>query len=470
MSQNTPEKCPPPGILHIAYDICKFLISEKDLPALLQGVCDRFVSGNHYHWALIVLVDFESGGMVTAECGLRDDFPSIMESLKAGNLPWCGSQVFGSQQLHSIACRKEQCDFCRLMPRHNEAGICAAIHCNESLNGFFIVMPAGADDHGHDFRLYEEVGEAVGSTLRRLVSEEEARQREAELHLMEERYDLALYASQAGLWDWNIQTGEMYTSSDRKHHLDYRQENGSIPGGTVAEQKSVHPDDREKVLSILNDHLAGNSEEYRIEYRVKNDQGEWEWFLDRGRVVERDEKRLPVRMTGTHQNITLQKKREQALASIQQQLHDAVNNERTFLQTVIDSAGDPVIAIDVDYKVLLINQAAAELAKQQMSTGGMQGKKCYELLCGKDLPCTDDDYPCPIQAMRRKGEQIKLIHEQYHGNGINNTFELDVSPLRDQQGELYGIIEVARDVRYRQAAGGTGAAGKPIASLQAGAP
>jgi PAS domain-containing protein len=51
----------------------------------------------------------------------------------------------------------------------------------------------------------------------------------------------------------------------------------------------------------------------------------WTWFLDRGRVVERDENNMPVRMTGTHQNITLQKMQEQALAAVQQQLHDAVD-------------------------------------------------------------------------------------------------------------------------------------------------
>ncbi|WP_028582558.1 sensor domain-containing protein [Desulfogranum japonicum] len=449
MAQNEITTCSSSDILRISYDICRFLISERDLPSLLQGVCDRFVSDNQHLWALVVLVDFESGGMVTAECGLQEHFPSIMEALKAGELPWCGSQIFGKLDSMSLQCQKEGCRFCSMMPPHEEASICVSIHCNETLNGFFIIQPTVTVVDEHVFTLYREIGEALGSALRKLVSEEAARQREEHLFLMEERYELALYASQAGLWDWNIKTGEMYTSPNHKRHLDYRNENGRLSGGTVAEQRFIHPDDRERVLSILNDHLEGNSEEYRIEYRVKSDSGEWEWFLDRGRVVERDEKGQPVRMTGTHQNITLQKRREQAMASIQQQLHDAVSNERTFLQTVIDSAGDPVIAIDTSYNVLLANQAAAKLAQKAIPASSMQGRKCYELLCGRKQPCTNDAYPCPIQAMGQHGIQIKLLHNQYHGNGVNNTFELDVSPLLDRQGQLYGVIEVARDVTDR---------------------
>jgi diguanylate cyclase (GGDEF)-like protein len=44
---------------------------------------------------------------------------------------------------------------------------------------------------------------------------------------------------------------------------------------------------------------------------------------------------------------------------------------------------------------------------------------------------------------------LKLIHNPYHGNGVNNVFELEVSPLKDSHGELYGIIEVARDITDR---------------------
>ncbi|PIE60239.1 MAG: hypothetical protein CSA31_03080, partial [Desulfobulbus propionicus] len=293
--------------------------------------------------------------------------------------------------------------------------------------------------------LFSQVGESIGHAIRHLFQEEEGRQKEEEMRTVEERYELALYASQAGLWDWNIKTGEMHTSSNQMDHLDYR--NGAHGPGLGG--RGIHPDDKDEILAILNKHLAGETEEYRIEYRVKDEDDQWVWYLDRGRVVERDENNMPVRMTGTHQNISLQKQREQAIAAIQQQLHEAVNHERNFLQTVIDSAGDPVMVIDLQYTLLLINRTAAARIDSHISTGSMLGKKCYELFCGATEPCSTTDYPCPIKEIQQHGRQIKLIHNPYHGNGIHNTFELEVSPLRHKNGELYGIIEVARDVTDR---------------------
>ncbi|PIE58744.1 MAG: hypothetical protein CSA33_02260 [Desulfobulbus propionicus] len=449
MTKKLPNKSPSPDTLRLAYDVCRFLLTERDLTTLLQGVCDRMLNNQHHQWALIVLIDHASGGMVIAESGLQVQLSKITEYLKSGSLPWCGARALSTPGALSLRCRHPECELCNSMPGAEVPTLCVAIKCHETLSGFYIIQPAQRDESVYDTRLYEQIGEAIGNSLRRLFVEEASRQREADQQIMEERYALALSASQAGLWDWNIKTGEMYTSPNDKRYLDYRQGVGEAVSTSVVEQRAIHPDDREGVLTILNDHLAGRSEEYRIEYRVANDAGGWDWYLDRGRVVERDEKNMPVRMTGTHQNITLQKKQEQALASIQQELHDAVTSERTFLQTVIDSAGDPVIAIDLDYTVLLINQAAAALAKQPMPAVGLQEKKCYELLCGREYPCTSDDYPCPVRAMGDQNAQLKLIHPQYHGNGINNSFELDVSPLQDNQGKLYGMIEVARDVTDR---------------------
>ena len=294
-------------------------------------------------------------------------------------------------------------------------------------------------------RIVADLTDSISLALRQLFADEAARQREQELKRIEERYELALHASQAGLWDWNIRTGEMYTSPDHWELLDYQ----SSKDDGVQPQRFIHPEDRDRVLAVLNEHLTGKTEEYRIEYRVQEKDGEWTWFLDRGRVVERDDNNMPVRMTGTHQNITLQKHQDQAIALVQQQLHDAVNHERNFLQTVIDSAGDPVMVVDLNHTLLLINQAAARLVRDGGSIESLRGQKCYRLFCGMETPCQDLRYPCPVEQVKSNGQPAKLIHNPYHGNGVNNTFELEASPLRDGQGKLYGIIEVARDITDR---------------------
>lgn len=437
-------------LLQAINEVYRHLLTENDLSNLLQGICDRLVTNSLFVSSLIVFIDETTGSMITAETGFAARFQEIMAHLREGVLPPCGLRVLQEPSLATVFCRSEKCIVCNTFPPGSSyTGICTAIRSTPALYGFLVVHTTLSVGEGVssilDVQSFSQVGEAVAHALRRLFDKEDAKHREKEMRRIEERYELALLASQAGLWDWNIQTGEMYTSPNQKEYLDYRSGDKG-PGST---NRIVHPDDKEKVLTILNAHLEGQTDEYRIEYRVKDEHGDWAWYLDRGRVVERNENNMPVRMTGTHQNITLQKHREQALAAIQQQLHNAVDHERNFLQTVIDSAGDPVMVIDLQYNILLINQTAVGLINVSEAGGSMHGRKCYELFCSAGGPCNDQRFPCPISAIREKDNQVKLIHNPYHGNGINNTFELDISPLRNAEGEVYGIIEVARDVTDR---------------------
>ncbi|MBV5317768.1 MAG: EAL domain-containing protein [Desulfobulbaceae bacterium] len=434
-------------LLQAAYAVCRFLLQERDLANLLQGICDRLTVDGRNPSALLVLRDQDAGGVITAETGLGDRFALIMDRLREGQLPNCGTLALQAGDGETVLCERCDCGVCIDSggPEVSSA-ICAAIRCSPSLSGFFTIqLPPGTQATALERRIIADLAVSITQALRQLFDDEAAKQREVELQLVEERYELALHASQAGLWDWNIKTGEMYTSPDQWKFLDYRSGNGD----SADAQRVIHPDDRDRVLTVLNEHLTGKTEEYRIEYRVQDKGGEWIWFLDRGRVVERDENNMPVRMTGTHQNITLQKKQDQALAAVQQQLHEAVDHERSFLQTVIDSAGDPVMVIDLDFNLLLINQAAAGLVRNGGDIASMQGQKCYRLFCGSDSPCQDRRFPCPVTEVGETLLQTKLIHNPYHGNGVNNTFELEVSPLRDSQGGLYGIIEVARDITDR---------------------
>lgn len=431
-------------LLQAAYDVCRILLQERDLPTLLQGMCDRICANGLHQSTLLVLFDQDSGGVITAESGLGERVAPVMAELRQGRLPECGVRALDGEGFASVVCDDCQCSMC--VPGSDDAADCALsapLRCTSSLTGFLTVrLPRGVVPQPFELRILADVAETVSQALRQLFAMEASRDREQELKRIEERYELALHATQAGLWDWNIKTGEMYASPDHWDLLDYR----SGDEGTTG--RFIHPDDKELVLAVLNDHLTGKTDEYLIEYRVKEQEGEWGWFLDRGRVVERDENNMPVRMTGTHQNITQQKKQEQTVAIVQQQLHDAVDRERSFLQTVIDSAGDPVIAIDLEYTVLLINQAAVSLIQERDGTP-MQGQKCYRLFHGADIPCQDRRFPCPIRAVMHSWQAAKLIHNPYHGNGVNNTFELEISPLKDGSGALYGIIEVARDITDR---------------------
>jgi diguanylate cyclase (GGDEF)-like protein/PAS domain S-box-containing protein len=423
------------------------MLAEENLPNLLQGICDKLIDKSINLSAWIVLIDKNTGNTLTAEAGLGNYFTPVLNQLKNGIIPSCGKKVIGQKSGVAALCTNCTCDAC-LCHENKPDGtpVSLSIRCRPDLQGFLVCQPpAGITPDKEELAELALLSQSIGIALHKIISAVESKQKEEELRRLEERFDLALHASQAGLWDWNIKTGEMHTNPNRTKILDYRK--NIEKEGPAPWEGLIHPDDKIKVLALLNNHLAGEINEYRIEYRVKGKDGKWQWFLDKGKVVERDELNMPVRMTGTHQNITGQKERDESLAMVQQQLHETLKGERTFLQSIIDGANDPVIAIDMDYNILLINATAAQIMGVNSKESRQQ--KCYKVFHKSDAPCTDIRFPCPIKKIKQSGKPVTMLHNPLHGNGINNTFELEVSPLKDQKNKLTGIIEIARDISDR---------------------
>jgi len=444
MDQSASTTC---SLLQASLAVHQLLLREQDLATLLQGICDRLVEKTENRSAMLVLIDSEEGNVISAETGLGDRFNQVMEQLRDSRLPQCAKACLEREDGTPVICQRCDCGICGEKTADSCAAIAVTIRCQPSLIGFLVIeYPVHQPPEQKVLDLYHQLAGSISQALQRLFSLEEARERERELKQVEERFELALHASRAGLWDWNIKTGEIYTSPDRKKMLKYDE---AEDAGVSPLQGRIHPDDQDRVMQVLNDHLAGKTDEYRIEYRIKDRDGNWRWFLDRGRVVERDGQGMPVRMTGTHQDITRQKRQEETLAAVEKQLHEAVDQERGFLQNVIDCAADPVMAIGTDYTILLMNRAAANMLQVSPDLISLDSEKCYQFFFNRDKPCNDSRFPCPVQAVLRQQQRVTLVHQSYHGNGINNTYELEASPLRDQDGNIYGIIEVARNITDR---------------------
>ena len=130
------------------------------------------------------------------------------------------------------------------------------------------------------------------------------------LRLSEERLHLAIASSNLGLWDWNISTQEVYYNSYWKQMLGYQET--ELEDNYTTWEQLLHPEDLPQVLQILNEHLEGSTDFYAIEFRMQSKSGEWKWIFSQGKVVWRDELGKPLRMTGTHQDISDRKKVEEA--------------------------------------------------------------------------------------------------------------------------------------------------------------
>jgi diguanylate cyclase (GGDEF)-like protein/PAS domain S-box-containing protein len=161
-----------------------------------------------------------------------------------------------------------------------------------------------ADAAGEPARL---VGLNFDITERR-QAEEALRASEAQLRVSEERLAMALDAANDGLWDWNVATGDLWRSERWSAMLGYA--HGSLPTHVDSWSTLVHPDDRDAVMAVLGEHLAGRAPDYQCEVRLRHADGSWRWMLDRGKVVARDADGAPLRAVGTITDITARKEAE----------------------------------------------------------------------------------------------------------------------------------------------------------------
>ncbi len=139
---------------------------------------------------------------------------------------------------------------------------------------------------------------------------EERKRTEATLRESEIRHALATKSGQVGVWDWDLETNEIYLDPHLKAMLGY--EDHEIRNHLDDWGKYVHPDDAERVMVEAQAHLDGLTPHYEIAHRMVHKDGSARWFLARGTAI-RDANGKAYRMFGTDTDITERKKAEKEL-------------------------------------------------------------------------------------------------------------------------------------------------------------
>jgi len=130
--------------------------------------------------------------------------------------------------------------------------------------------------------------------------------------LATERRRLAyiLEGTNVGTWEWNVQTGEVVFNERWANIIGYTLEEIS-PTSIDTWTKFAHPDDLEVSGELLERHFGGELDYYECEARMRHKDGSWIWVLDRGRVATWTADGKPFLMSGTHKEISEQKRVEQ---------------------------------------------------------------------------------------------------------------------------------------------------------------
>lgn len=151
----------------------------------------------------------------------------------------------------------------------------------------------------------------IGFVLNRSESkrnEAERQQAEAALRESEERLRLALTAANQGLYDLNVQTGEAIVSAEYARMLGY--EPDEFQETNAKWRDRLHPDDHTVTAQTYEDYIANKRNLYQVEFRQRTKSGDWKWILSIGKIVAWDSQGQPLRMLGTHTDMTDVKERE----------------------------------------------------------------------------------------------------------------------------------------------------------------
>lgn len=186
-----------------------------------------------------------------------------------------------------------------------------------------------------------------------------------QLEVSRDQLRLALDGADEGLWDWDVKEHRTYYSERWSRMLGFSPE--EIGSSVDAWERLVHPDDRLTAIRKLDIHMEGKSEAYQAEYRMQSKDGGWRWIQARGKVVTRSADGSPVRVAGTHLDITEQKKLAGALAKARDEALAASRSKSAFLANMSHEIRTPMNGIVGIAELLLITS----LDEQQRRYAGI---------------------------------------------------------------------------------------------------
>ncbi|XWK89880.1 MAG: PAS domain S-box protein [Phormidium sp.] len=266
-------------------------------------------------------------------------------------------------------------------------------------------------------------------------------QAEAALRESEARWQYALEGNGDGVWDWNIQTNELFLSCSWKKMLGFAE--SEIGNNLNDWEKLVHPDDIQQLSQEVEQHFRGETEQCINEYRLQCKDGTYKWILARSKVIEYTKDGHPLRMIGTNTDITERKVIEEALRESEERY-----------RSLISTMAEGIVLQQADGRITACNESAERIlgltADQMMGRSSIDPQ--WQAIQEDGSPFPGETHPTMVTL--RTGESLfNIIMGVHKPDGNLSWISINSQPLfHPNQTQPYAVVASFTDITIRKQA------------------
>jgi diguanylate cyclase (GGDEF)-like protein/PAS domain S-box-containing protein len=247
---------------------------------------------------------------------------------------------------------------------------------------------------------------------------------EKKIRHLKDRLELAMEANKDVVWDYDIQKKKLFISNKWQELVGYEEKD--LAYSIKNWRKYLHPNDRVTVFKELNETIEGKRKYLDNVHRIQHSNGSWIWIHLTGKV-KFDTDGKPIRIIGTHRDITQKK---------------ILRLEIAQQAKIIEQIHDSVISVDLEGKILSWNRGSEHLL----------GYTAKEII-GKDITMIftqeKKENVYALMDILKKGEDQHLEVKMLKKSKKVIVADLSLSTLRNEQGEIIGMIGYAQDITQR---------------------
>jgi diguanylate cyclase (GGDEF)-like protein/PAS domain S-box-containing protein len=356
--------------------------------------------------------------------------PERLAGLKLDDIPWLDNRL-GHMRLVELRdagrLAPELAPEAELMDSLGAGGaLFAGLNVGGEMGGVLAVLSARpvAKWDVEVYLLLKLVGASLSASLSRLRIENE-------LGDIYEREELVRYASNDGVWDFDVESNVIRFSPRWKAMMGYGED--ELDHDMPDWRQLVHPDDMVRVQGKIRDHLEGKTELFESVHRMRHKTGDWRWVISRAKAQVDDDGRMR-RLVGVELDITDQKLYEEALF-----------REKQNAQITLQSIGDGVITTDADCRVEYLNPVAEDLTGWTLDAAA--GRPVDEIFRGfHEETCEPVENPLSVAIRRDRLYKSMRPTLLIRRDGNELYVESSAAPIRNDSGQVTGGVLVFHDV------------------------